>query len=165
MRPTGPYQGLILDALTKEQRQAYVLHRMVTAKYHSALQSEKDNYLFPIQRTLFHELRKSDPDPYRHVASALSGEVSEQGMKLELIERVSELVKRPLARIVKNVKPHILHYWTREGGDYKWDVSTARLCLGAADLVVLECSAQREAVDLRAAEPVYLRLAACSHEI
>ncbi|MEP2784651.1 MAG: hypothetical protein ABJO67_03740 [Pseudoruegeria sp.] len=162
---TGPYHGLLLDDLTEEQRQAYDLHRMVTEMYQSALQSEKGDYLFPNQRKLLHELRNSEPDPDRDVASALSEEVSKQGMNLDLIERISELVKRLLSRIVENVKPHILHYWTREGGGHKWDMSTARLCLGSAELINLEFSAEREAKALQAAEPVYRRLAERSNDI
>ncbi len=43
-------------------------------------------------------------------------------------------------------------------GAHKWDVTTARLCLGSAELVDLEARAEREADELRAAEPAYRRL-------
>jgi len=67
-------------------------------------------------------------------------------------------MRRLLQRIVQAVDAHLLHYWTREDGAHKWDVTTARLCLGSAELVDLEARAEREADELRAAEPAYRRL-------
>ncbi|MBD3805364.1 MAG: hypothetical protein IE919_19345, partial [Thioclava sp.] len=81
------------------------------------------------------------------------------GIGLDMIERISELMRRLLQRIVQAVDAHLLRYWTREDGGHKWDVTTARLCLGSAELVDLEARAEREAEELRAAEPVYRRLA------
>ncbi|WP_107496455.1 hypothetical protein [Thalassobius sp. I31.1] len=156
---TGPYHGLLLYDLSDELRQAYDLHRMVAEMHQSALESEKENYLFPNQRTLLHELRNSEPDPDRYVAGALAEEAAKGVVGLEVIQRISDLMLRLLQRIVEAVTPHLLHHWTRQDGGHNWDTATARLCLGSDELVDLEMRAEREAEELRAAEPVFRRLA------
>lgn len=82
-----------------------------------------------------------------------------------MIERISELMRRLLQRIVEAVDAHLLRYWTREDGGHKRDMTTARLCLGSAELVDLEARAEREAEALRTAEPVYRRLADRGREL
>lgn len=156
---SGPYHGLLLEDLSETEEQAYELHRMVVGRYRAALRSERDEQLYPEQSRFLSELRNAEPDPDRYVASALTEEVSGAGIGLNMIERISELTRRLLQRIVQAVDAHLLRYWTREDGGHKWDVTTARLCLGSAELVDLEARAEREAEELRAAEPVYRRLA------
>ncbi|SDF04033.1 hypothetical protein SAMN04488117_10280 [Celeribacter baekdonensis] len=127
-------------------------------RYRAALRAERDGRIYPEQSRFLSELRIAEPDPDRYVAAALTEEVSAGGIGLEMIERISELMRRLLQRIVQAVEAHFLHYWTRENGAHKWDVTTARLCLGSAELVDLEARAEREADELRAAEPAYRRL-------
>lgn len=155
----GPYHGLLLDHLGEQEQQAYDLHRMVVDRYRSALRAERQGRLFPEQSRLLSELRNATPDPDRHVAAALTEEISSEGITLEMIKRLSELMRRLLQRIVEAVEAHVLRYWTREDGGHKWDMATARLCLGSAELVDLEARVERGAEELQAAEPVYRRLA------
>ncbi|MCL3880723.1 plasmid recombination protein [Marivita sp. GX14005] len=156
---SGPYHGLLLDDLSEPEKQAYDLHRMVVGRYRGALRAERDGRLYPEQRRFLSELRKAEPDSDRYVAAALTEEISSSGIGLDMIERISELMRRLLRRIVQAVEPHLLRYWTREDGGHKWHVTTARLCLGSAELVDLEARAEREAEALRTAESVYRRLA------
>ena len=156
---SGPYHGLLLDDLSEEQQQAYELHRMVVDRYRGALQAERREHLFPEQSRLLSELRNAQPDPDRHVAAALTDEMSAEGVGLDIIERISELIRRLLDRIVAAVDAHTLRYWTREDGGHKWDVTAARLCLGSAELVDLEARAEREAEELWDMEPTYRKLA------
>lgn len=160
---TGPYQGIILHDLSEVEQQAYDLHRMVVDRYRAALSAERDGRLYPEQSRFLSELRDASPDPDRKVAAALTEEIGGAGIDLDMIERISELMRRLLQRIVQAVEAHLLRYWTREDGVHKWDVTTARLCLGSAELVDLEARVEREAEDLRAAEPVYRRLADHRH--
>lgn len=162
---SGPYHGLLLEDLSEAEEQAYELHRMVVGRYRAALRAERDGRLYPEQSRFLSELRNAEPDPDRYVAAALTEEVSGAGIGLDIIERISELMRRLLRRIVQAVDTHLLRYWTREDGGHKWDVTTARLCLGSAELVALEARAEREAEELRTAEPVYRRLADRGREL
>lgn len=162
---SGPYHGLLLEDLSETEEQAYELHRMVVGRYRGALRAERDGRLYPEQSRFLSELRNAEPDPDRYVAAALTEEISGASIGLDMIERISELMRRLLQRIVQAVDAHLLRYWTREDGGHKWDVTTARLCLGSAELVDLEARAEREAEELRAAEPVYRRLADRGREL
>lgn len=117
----------------------------------------------PSRADSFSELRNAEPDPDRNVAVSLTEEIGEARIGLDMTERISELMRRLLQRIVQAVEAHLLRYWTHENGGHKWDVTTAQLCLGSAELVDLEARVEREAEDLRAAEPVYRRLADHGH--
>lgn len=156
---TGRYNGIILDDLSEAEQQAYDLHRMVVDRYRAALRAERGKLLYPEQSRFLSELRNAEPDPDRNVAAALTEEIGDARIGLDMAERISELMRRLLQRIVQAVEAHLLRYWTREDGMHKWDVTTARLCLGSAELVDLEARVERETEDLRAAEPVYRRLA------
>ena len=162
---SGPYHGLLLENLSEAEEQAYELHRMVVGRYRGALRAERSGRLFPEQSRFLSELRNAEPDPDRYVASALTEEISGAGIGLDMIERISELMRRLLQRIVQAVEAHLLRYWMREDGGHKWDVTTARLCLGSAELVDLEARAEREAEELRTAESVYRRLADRGREL
>lgn len=155
---TGPYHGIIFDDLSEAEQQAYDLHRMVLDRYRAALSAERDGRLYPEQSRFLSELRNASPDPDRNVAAALTEEIGDARIGLDMVERISELMRRLLQRIVQAVEAHLLRYWTREDGRHKWDVTTARLCLGSAELVDLEERVERAVEDLRAAEPVYRRL-------
>ena len=136
---------------------------MVVDRYRAALRAERDKRLYPEQSRFLSELRNAGPDPDRNVAAALIEEIGGTRIGLGMTERISELMRRLLQRIVQAIEANLLSYWTREDGGHKWDVTTARLCLGSAELVDLEARAEREAEDLRAAEPVYRRLADHGH--
>ncbi|MFV0300659.1 MAG: hypothetical protein ACK5IP_07250 [Paracoccus sp. (in: a-proteobacteria)] len=155
----SPHHGLLLEDLSEAEKQAYELHRMAVGRYRAALCAELDGRLYPEQSRFLSELRNAEPNPDRYVAAALTGETSGTAINLNMIERISELMRRLLQRIIQAVEAHLLRYWTREDSVHKWDVTTARLCLGSAELVDLEARVEREAEDLRTAEPVYRRLA------
>ncbi|UWQ01047.1 plasmid recombination protein [Aliiroseovarius crassostreae] len=155
---TGPYHGLLLEDLSEEQCQAYKLHRMALDRYRSALAAERRGKMLPEQNKYLWELRNAEPDPDRHVAASLTEEISAGGIGLDMISRVSELMRRLLQRIVDAIEAHLLNIWSRDDGAHEWDASTARLCLGSAQLVDLEVRVEKEADELRAAEQSYRRL-------
>ncbi|MFV0644316.1 MAG: hypothetical protein ACK5NN_07425 [Sphingomonadaceae bacterium] len=126
---SGPYHGLLLEDLNETEEQAYDLHRMVVGRYRGALRAERDGRLYPEQSRFLSELRNAEPDPDRYVAAALTEEISGAGIGLDMIERISELMRRLLQRIVQAVDTPLLRYWPREDGGHKWDVIPTALCV------------------------------------
>lgn len=155
----GPHNGLILDGLTELEERAYLLHRKVVEHLHYAKQSEKEGRLSLEQTRFLRARREAQPDPDRYVCEDMMKELRVSGLNLDLIERISAMVKRLLQRMVEAVKPHLLEFWTSERGGYKWDVEEAGSFLGAAELASLELSVEQEAEELRNAEPVFRKLA------